>query len=116
MCALQTHVLLSWSDFVFVAACDQVVIREFRTFDVSHEFRGFIHKKKLTALTQYNGVSTHMCYAGPRHCADLSVLTLSEFCFFPFLLKNKDAIASKIMEEFKTMIKVQSLESDLVLD
>jgi hypothetical protein len=32
-----------------------VVIREFRRFDVSHEFRGFIHKRKLTALTQYNG-------------------------------------------------------------
>jgi hypothetical protein len=31
-----------------------VVVREFRGFDVAHEFRGFVHGGRLTALTQYN--------------------------------------------------------------
>ena len=47
----------------------QVVIREFRFFDVSLEFRAFVFEGKFTALTQYN-----------------------EVCFFPLVVRRKEEL------------------------
>jgi hypothetical protein len=45
----------------------QLIVREYRPFNVELEFRGFIANKKLTALTQYN-----------------------EYCYFPNLVYKKN--------------------------
>lgn len=45
----------------------QLIVREFRPFNVELEFRGFVVKKNLTALTQYN-----------------------EYCYFPNLVYKKN--------------------------
>jgi len=70
-----------------------VVVREFKWFDVAYEFRGFVYDKKLTALTQYN-----------------------EFVYFPLLLKQKEKIVQDINDFFhKEMIPLLNL-SNYVID
>lgn len=68
-----------------------LVVREFRHFPVELEFRGFIHKRKLTALTQYN-----------------------EFCFFPQLPEMKASIVQRIHDEFSRMLPKIPLDSFVV--
>jgi len=72
-----------------------VVVREFRFFDPEMEIRAFVHKGKLTALTQYN-----------------------DLCYFPGVARRADAIRKRIMEQFPTIAKAVPLKSyvlDLVL-
>ena len=57
-----------------------LIIREFVEFSVKHELRGFVWKKRLTALSQYNNIA-----------------------FLPSLVKNKDEIETNVksfMENF----------------
>jgi len=74
-----------------------VVVREFKHFDVKYEFRGFVYRKKFTALTQYN-----------------------EFVYFPILCLQKDMIAHCI-EEFLSkelilgLTKLQNYVVDFIL-
>jgi hypothetical protein len=58
------------SDLRFVLS---VLLCVLRALTSRFEFRGFIYKKKFTALTQYN-----------------------EYCFFPFLAVNKDRVLAQI--------------------
>jgi hypothetical protein len=50
-----------------------LIVREFVDFDTSKEFRGFVHKGRFTALTQYN-----------------------ELCFFPDVVLEKERIKSVV--------------------
>jgi len=53
-----------------------VVVREFATFEVELEFRGFVYGKVLTAITQYN-----------------------QFCYFPRVIKHKEMLL-QVMKSF----------------
>ena len=75
-----------------------LIIREFVEFPVEHELRGFVWKKKLTALSQYNNIA-----------------------FLPSLVKNKDEIETNVksfMEKFIGIIgdKIENFVVDIVLD
>ena len=75
-----------------------LIIREFVQFPVEHELRGFVWKKHLTALSQYNNIA-----------------------FLPSLVKNKDEIGNKVklfMEKFIPIIgdRVDNFVVDIVLD
>ncbi len=58
---------------------DQIylVVREWATFDVAHEFRAFVNEKKLTAMTQYN-----------------------PFLLFPHLVAQREDISQLVQEFF----------------
>jgi len=58
-----------------------VVVREFKIFDVMLEFRGFVYNGKLTALTQYN-----------------------EYVYFPQLINHKEIIESTIKKFFEDVL------------
>ena len=78
-----------------VAENDQnfnIVVREFSTFDMELEIRGFVYKKQLTGLTQY--------------CPDI---------MFPNMLKCKDEIVQVIQQFVDKEIKALPIEN-LVLD
>ena len=75
-----------------------LIIREFVKFPVELELRGFVWKKKLTALSQYNNIA-----------------------FLPSLVKQKDEIEAKVklfMEEFIKRVgeKIENFVVDIVLD
>jgi hypothetical protein len=75
-----------------------LIIREFVQFPVEHELRGFVWKKHLTALSQYNNIA-----------------------FLPSLVKNKVEIEAKVktfMEKFIQIVgeKVENFVVDIVLD
>ena len=75
----------------------QVIIREWFDFDVQHEFRAFIWKQKVTAITQYN-----------------------EMCYFPDLHARKEEVqhfmSSTIEKEVLPKItKLPSLVLDIIL-
>jgi len=72
-----------------------VIIREWTDIPIEMEFRGFVHNKKFTALSQY--------YYD---------------CFFLKLKQNKDAIASQILEFWENMkekIPYNSYNVDFVI-
>jgi len=72
--------------------CDfNVVVREFRLFPVELEFRGFVYKRKLTALTQYN-----------------------EMCFFPALRTLQDQILARITADFTRLLGTIPLDNFVV--
>merc|ERR1711971_170324 len=73
----------------------QLIVRDFVFFDVSLEFRSFVYKGKLTALTQYND----LCYF-----ADL-------FNFEASIVKKIQAFVDEILQR----IEMDSLVLDLVL-
>lgn len=56
-----------------------VVVREFRAFDVQHEFRGFVYGRRLTALTQYNDLVWFPALADPRLGSAIVALIREEF-------------------------------------
>eukprot|EP01112_Ceratiomyxa_fruticulosa_P001529 TRINITY_DN1171_c0_g2_i1.p2 TRINITY_DN1171_c0_g2~~TRINITY_DN1171_c0_g2_i1.p2 ORF type:complete len:345 (+),score=71.78 TRINITY_DN1171_c0_g2_i1:218-1252(+) len=70
-----------------------VVVREFKNFDVSLEFRGFIYNRKLTALTQYN-----------------------EFVFFESLQTHKDEILGAIVQFFEEKLIPKIALKNFVVD
>ena len=74
----------------------QVCVREWCNFEVKFEFRAFVYKKKLTAITQYN-----------------------EFCFFFDLLDDipslSSFIKSEIEEKIVNIIPLNNLVIDIIL-
>lgn len=75
-----------------------LIIREFVQFPVEHELRGFVWKKRLTALSQYNNIA-----------------------FLPSLVKNKDEIENKVrifMDKFIPIVsdRLENFVVDIVLD
>ena len=75
-----------------------LIIREFVQFPVEHELRGFVWKKHLTALSQYNNIA-----------------------FLPSLVRNKVEIEAKVkqfMEKFIQIVgeKLENCVVDIVLD
>ena len=71
-----------------------LIIREFVSFPVKNEFRGFIYKEKLTALTQYNNLA-----------------------YFPQHLEIKSEMERKIKEFVEGMKSVmENCILDLVID
>ena len=72
----------------------QVVIREWFSFEVQHEFRAFVYQGKLTAITQYN-----------------------EMCYFPELVQHQEDIGRFMIETVQRDVlpAIQSLDS-LVID
>ena len=75
-----------------------LIIREFVDFPVEHELRGFVWKRKLTALSQYNNIA-----------------------FLPSLVQKKDEIETKVkafMDNFIGIIgdRVENFVVDIVLD
>lgn len=68
-----------------------LVVREFRTFPVELEFRGFVHNRKLTALTQYN-----------------------EFCHFSVLSSLYKDIVARIQKDFDGFMQKIPLDSYVV--
>ena len=75
-----------------------LIIREFVDFPVEHELRGFVWKRKLTALSQYNNIA-----------------------FLPSLVQKKDEIETKVkafMDNFIGIIgdRVENFVVDIVLE
>ena len=75
-----------------------LIIREFVKFPVEHELRGFVWKKHLNALSQYNNIA-----------------------FLPSLVKNKEEIENKVrvfMDHFIKIMgkKLENFVVDIVLD
>jgi hypothetical protein len=72
-------------------------VREFVDIDVDMEFRGFVHKGELTALSQYN----YLIHS-PRLCAD------------------KDAIAQRILDFYQQTVKPKlqaaKFEENFIID
>eukprot|EP00300_Choanocystis_sp_HF-7_P003774 c12877_g1_i1.p1 GENE.c12877_g1_i1~~c12877_g1_i1.p1 ORF type:complete len:384 (+),score=74.82 c12877_g1_i1:163-1152(+) len=68
-----------------------LVVREFRHFPVELEFRGFIHQRKLTGLTQYN-----------------------EFCYFPILQTIQQQLLGLLVAEFESVLPKIPLDSFVV--
>lgn len=72
----------------------QCMVRRFCHFDPCMEFRGFVYKKKFTALTQYN-----------------------DFCFFPELVAIKDDLLNCIKKQANVLIdKVAEQLASFVID
>jgi hypothetical protein len=57
------------------------IIREFRTFDVQHELRGFVYNRKLTALTQYNELVYFPLYSDAKYRNTIVQLISKQFEF-----------------------------------
>eukprot|EP00467_Chlorarachnion_reptans_P020011 CAMPEP_0114506012 /NCGR_PEP_ID=MMETSP0109-20121206/11182_1 /TAXON_ID=29199 /ORGANISM="Chlorarachnion reptans, Strain CCCM449" /LENGTH=343 /DNA_ID=CAMNT_0001684535 /DNA_START=112 /DNA_END=1143 /DNA_ORIENTATION=+ len=73
-----------------------LIVRKFARFDPEMEFRAFVHKKKLTAITQYN-----------------------DLCYFPSVHRNFKKISARLMDEYKQKLweklPLESCVLDLVL-
>jgi len=69
-----------------------VVVREFASFEVELEFRGFVYSKSLTAITQYN-----------------------QFCYFPRVIKFKEQLLT-IMKSFieKELVPTVPLDNFII--
>jgi len=66
-------------------------VREFNLIPTEGEFRGFVYKKNLTAVSQYDS-----------------------HCYFPELVKNKDTIAKNFVEFHKSIKHLIEPESYIV--
>lgn len=69
----------------------KIIVREWIHIPIDMEFRAFVHKKHLNALSQYYS-----------------------YCFFPDLLKSKPEIAEKIEKSFGAIKDLIPLESYII--
>ena len=67
-----------------------LIIREFVQFPVEHELRGFVWKKNLTGLSQYNNIA-----------------------FLPSLVRNKAEIDAKVRAFMEKVIPIIGERSDM---